>query len=369
MKNLVKLNEDMVAMARSRSPADRERLLMSVADLCQEGENLSADAQATIQAIFMDLVVQAERDIRRRLSEKLSGAAWAPHALISILALDEIEIARPLIAQSPMLKDADLIRLLVEATLEHQIEVARRPNIGAPVVSAILDQSQPQVLAALADNTTAEVTPLHLQRLVIASRRIVSLRGSLARHPKLTEELAHTLYGWVGETLRGSIAERFTIDPALLSKSMSEAVADALAGAPGDTATPSTADAERERSAMERRLVGKLQAAGQLRPGYLLRALREGRGSLFETAIAVLGDYEVEDVRKALNSNRTDLLALACAGIGIDRSVFPTLLGLIQGLNQGRPVSGANGVAKISAAFSMQPQAAAEGFRSGVAAI
>ena len=48
-----------------------------------------------------------------------------------MLALDEIEIARPIIAASPVLKDADLIRLLVEATIEHQIEVARRPNLGA----------------------------------------------------------------------------------------------------------------------------------------------------------------------------------------------------------------------------------------------
>ena len=31
---------------------------------------------------------------------------------------------------SPVLGDEDLIRLLVEATIEHQIEVARRPNLG-----------------------------------------------------------------------------------------------------------------------------------------------------------------------------------------------------------------------------------------------
>jgi uncharacterized protein (DUF2336 family) len=367
MDSLLRKNEDMIDLARSRTPADRERLLMSMADLCHDGKALSDDAKATIQSIFMDLVVQAEREIRQRLSEKLSAAPWAPHALINILALDEIEIARPIIAQSPVLADSDLVRLLVEATLEHQIEVARRPYIGANVVSAILDQSQPQVLAALADNGTAAVSPLHMQRLVAASRRLVSLRGSLARHPKLSDELAQTLYGWVGEALRASIAERFTIDPAMLAKSVTEAVSD-VTGAGEHIPDPSAADTQREREGMERRLIDKLEAAGQLRPGYLLRALREGRGSLFISALATLGGYDAEDIRKVIAADRADLLALACCGVGIDRSVFPTMISLVQGLNNGRPTA-ASGAAKVAEAFTKLPEVAAKAFRTGVAAI
>lgn len=366
MDSLATKNEDMVDLARSRTPVDRERLLMSMADLCRGGQVLSDEAKNEIQAIFLDLVVQAERDIRQRLSEKLAGAVWAPHALISILALDEIEIARPIIAQSPALNDGDLVRLLVEATLEHQIEVARRPNIGQPVVSAIIDQNQPHVLAALADNTTAQVTPLHMQRLVAASRRIVALRGSLARHPRLTDEMAQTLYTWVGETLRSSIAERFTIDPALLARTMDETVADVLGNEP--PAGLSTAEAQREREAMEWRLIDKLKAADQLRPGYLLRCLREGRASLFVSALAALGGYDVELVRKSITSDRADLLALACAGVGIDRSVFPTMISLVQALSKGKPTT-AGGLAKPAQAFTLNQKDAAAAFIRGASAI
>ena len=48
------------------------------------------------------------------------------------------------------------------------------------------------------------------------------MRGALARHPRLNADLAESLYGWVGETLRAAIAERFTIDPAKLAASVSE---------------------------------------------------------------------------------------------------------------------------------------------------
>ena len=358
----------MLALAKSRTPADRERLLMGVADLCDSPGPLTEDAKALVQDIFMGLVVQAERDIRLRLSEKLAAAPWAPPALISILALDDIEIARPLIARSPMLQDDDLIRLLVEATLEHQIEVARRPNIGSPVVSAILDQNQPAVMTALADNTSARVTPMQMQRLVVASRRIAGLRGPLARHPGLTDNLAHTLYGWVGDALRTSIAERFAIDKSKLGETLSEAVSEAIAGG-AEPRGMSAADVEREQAEMERRLVAKLESAGQLRPGYLLRSLREGRRTLFEQALATLGGFEPKQIARVIAANRPDLLALACVSVGIDRSVFPTILELVQGLNGGRPTASAGGGARVSAAFGATAHEAAEAFRAAVVAI
>ena len=119
-------SESLLGLARSRAPADRERLLLGVVDLCAAGQAAASAAtappvQALLSSIFMSLVVEAERDIRQRLAEKLATAEWAPPTLINVLALDEIEIARPIIAASPLLQDADLIRLLIEATIEHLV--------------------------------------------------------------------------------------------------------------------------------------------------------------------------------------------------------------------------------------------------------
>jgi uncharacterized protein (DUF2336 family) len=208
---------------------------------------------------------------------------------------------------------------------------------------------------------------MHMQRLVVASRRIASLRGPLARHPKLDDNLAHTLYGWVGDALRANISERFKIDPKKLGETLSDAVAEAIAG--DEPAGPTAADINREQFEMERRLIAKLESAGQLRPGYLLRALREGRKTLFEQALATLGGFETADVSKSIRLNRPDLLALACAAVGIDRSVFPTILGLIQGLNGGRPVASSSGAARTAVAFAATPEEASAAFRKGAAAI
>jgi len=358
--------DSLLDLAKSRAPADRERLLLAIADLCDtphaDDAMRSPGIQALLSSIFMSLVVEAERDIRHRLAEKLASADWAPPALVNVLALDEIEIARPLIEKSPVLGDDDLIRLLVEATIEHQIQVARRPHLGRAVAAEILKQAEPAVLTALAGNPTAELAYAELAELVDFAKTIPALRLPLSQHPKLTGRLAEKLYLWVALALRQSLAERFRLDVAELDKALAASVAEAHTAAPSDSVVRTSREGEQEE--MERRLVQKLHAAGQLRPGYLVRALREGRLSLFVSALAVLGRFEDQQVRGTIDSDRPELLALACAAVGIDRSVFPDLLELVRRLNNGRPGGGGESARRASGAFTpVTPQVAAAAFR------
>ena len=121
---------------------------------------------------------------------------------------------------------------------------------------------------------------------------------------------------------------------------------------------------EGEREVMEQRLIDKLYSAGQLRPGYLIRALREGRLGLFTGALAMLGRFDTAHVRATLDSDRPELLALACAAVGIDRSVFPDILEMTRQLNNGRPGGGSEGARKASVAFApVSQEVAASAFR------
>lgn len=368
--SLVIGSDDLLELAKSRAPADRERLMLAIVDLCENGGADTPHVQALLSSIFMSLVVEAERDIRRRLAEKLATALWAPPALINVLALDEIEIARPIIASSPILKEHDLVRLLVEATIEHQIEVARRPSLPGAAVAAILRQQEPAVMTALAGNATAEVTERDLRQLIGASRRIAALRSPLSRHPHLNAQLAMQLYVWVGQAVRKTLAEQFRLDVAALDQALAETLQEVHDGAIGDTEVAAAMPKDGEREEMERRLIDKLHSAGQLRPGYLVRALREKRLSLFAAALARLGRFDGDHVRRALNSDQPELLALACASVGIDRSVFPSILQMVRDLNAGRPCGGADGALRAAGAFTPSaPQVAGAAFRQAVGAI
>lgn len=365
-------SESLLDLAKSRQPADRERLLLAIVDLCDAPNGSEAmkspENQALLSSIFMSLVVEAERHIRHLLSQRLAHADWAPNALINILALDDIEIARPIIAFSPVLGEHDLVRLLVEATIEHQIEVARRPRLTQTVVAAILEQAEPEVLTALASNDTAELSQTDMDELVEISRSVAAMRTPLSQHPKLTDTLARRLYFWVGAALRDGLVDRFQLDSVALDAALSASVAEAHTGSPSDGQQRTARVGELE--AMEQRLIDKLHAAGQLRPAYLIRALREGRLGLFIAALCALGGFEPAQVRASLKTDRPELLALACVAVGIDRSVFPDILEMTRKLNDGLPGGGAEGARKAAVAFApVTTEVAAAAFREAVKAL
>lgn len=181
-----------------------------------------------------------------------------------------------------------------------------------------------------------------------------------AREPQVQTELA-AVFGQILDGAEPSVRRRFAEKVAgavWLSPDFARRLAEE-AGPPENEPEPKDA---------EGRLVRKLQAAGQLKPGFLLRTLREGRLTLFKTGLATLGGFAPSEIDRALTSDRPDLLALAGSVVGLDRSVFPTVLELVRGLNEGAP-RGGGGEALEAALLISDPRAAAEAFRTGLATL
>lgn len=349
--------EPLLELARRREPKDRERLMARLVELCEaQGPDLAPAAAAEIEQVFLTLAREADRDTRARLAAQIAPAAWAPMRLIESLAEGDVEAARPVIAASPLLDDEALLRLVAEASLAHQIEVARRPRISARIVAAMIERGEPAVLTALAANPTAEVTPAAMARLVDRAKTVAALGAPLAAHPRLTSDLAQSLYLWVGHNVRHDIVARFEIDPALLDAEIAAA------------AQPPPRPGPAGPSAGEIKLVDKLERGGELRPGYLIRALRDHQLGVFEAGLARLGGFSVGEVCRAVSDpERPELLALALASIDLDRGVFPTVLEMVRQCTDGLPGGGAEGGRRAQSAFGpFAPQVAARAFRQAL---
>lgn len=311
----------LIDLAAARPPEEQQRLLLGVAELYHSVGGQTG-APAALTEVFVAMVRVAEQDIRRILAERLADAAWAPTDLVRLLAADAIEIARPVIAASPLLLDADLMALLQEASLDHQVQVALRPDLGATIVRAILDRGEPAVMTALAVNRTARLDAADMARLVEQARSIAALRAPLTRHPRLSEDQALRLYQWVGDALKQAISQRFSLDAAALTTAVASAARQATETSPDQAAA---------------NLAAKLHAADQLRPATLMRAVREKKLDLFIHALALLSRLETDALRRALRGDTARPLFLACAAAGLDRAAFPALLREVRQLNHGLP--------------------------------
>jgi uncharacterized protein (DUF2336 family) len=324
--------DHLLALARNPSSDARQRLMLGVVAL-GEACPPSTEVSPVVGEILMTLARQAETAIRKVLAEKLAHAEWAPVALVNILALDEIEIARPIIESSPILQDEHLLRVLYEASREHQIAVASRPSVSGRVCDAVIEQAEPAVLMALTTNSTAKLSADGLRRLVEHSRQISDLRCPLTRHPLLTEALAEELYQCVGTALREAITARFRVDETTFGAAVNDSVLSVmrLDDFTHDPAIRGDLDET------ERRLVEKFQASGQLRASLLIRAVREKRPGLFAYGLAALSGIAVDRVRTAMAAPSPEALYYACAAVGIDRAVFPQLLEDLRKINKSLP--------------------------------
>lgn len=313
--------QSLVDLARHHAPEDRAQLFSRVADLFQAStQSPSGNEHALLLEIMRALSAQVDVELRLSLAERLADHPEADHDLIRMLAHDKIEVATPVILRSVVLTEYDLIEIVRECSVDHCATVARRPEIPEAVSEVLVQTDVPDVLRALAANSTARIAIAALQRLADASRDDKTLLTSLVTRHKLPQGVALRMYTWASAALRKHILDHYKIDPKLLDQELAHAVSRELTRDPADPNTKRLQE-----------LVDKLYNSGQLKPGFLLKALREDQIDLFRLAFARLADVDPAIMSKILADGDFSMTALAVRAVGIDRSAFQTIVHKLHG--------------------------------------
>jgi len=303
-----------------QSGASREEIYLAVASLYRiQGTGLNARERELMREILRRLTRDVEMAIRIALAQRLSEDTTAPHDLILLLVDDSIEVARPLIINSPLLTESDVLKLIAESGVSHQEAVAGRAHIGIPVTDALAASEHESVLLALVRNATARISSSTYETLVEKSRALTGLQEPLVNRPDLPPQLASKMCEWVSDALKSYIKTNYQMAP----MSVEAALSDANAVLNSEPAGPSDPPAD-----SAQKLIEKLAASGQLKAGFLMRVLSQGQVDLFDLAFSRLLGVELTRFRATFYESGARLVALACRAAGIDRSVFPTVFNL-----------------------------------------
>jgi uncharacterized protein (DUF2336 family) len=301
------------SLAKSRF----DEIYLAVTTLLQHQNGSIANHERILAAdILKRLSKDVEMSIRIALAERLASDATAPHDLILLLCDDRIEVARLILARSPVLSDADLIRVIETGSDGHQIAVAARPAIGESVSAALARHACEAAVIVLLRNSDAKIDRSTFEHLSQRARKSPDLQEPLVDRNDLPRDLAQLLYVWVSGALRTALTARYPEAAQMLGPAIVEAVATFQS------------DESPVTGANARKLVEKLHVSGQLRASFLIRVLNQGQMELFEYAFAALLGMELETMRKALYGDNPMTVALACRAAGIDRSVFLTVFTL-----------------------------------------
>lgn len=302
------------SVAQSRDKLDD--VYLAVATLFEHQKAVTENEREIAADILRHLSKDVEMSIRIALAERLADNPEAPHELILLLADDRIEVARPVLARSPVLCNEDLLRVIERGTIDHHIVVAERPAIGETVSAALARSECEAVVIALLRNETAKISHATFDLLVGRAQHLVNLHEPLAGRKDLPGALASRMYIWVSAALKTALVGRYPHIAHSLARAIDENTTSLQAGK--QSTSPESA----------KKLIDKLLAAGQLRSSFLVRVLHQGQMELFEQGFAALLKMDVQTMRKALYGESPHTVALACRAVGIDRSVFMTVFNL-----------------------------------------
>ena len=311
--------EQLFELARQKSREGRAELYRNVASLFEGADDRLADRERALMTdIMRRLSHEVEMAVRRRLADQIAKNPQAPHELVVLLANDRIEVAYPILVESEVLRDADLVEVVQHRTFQHRMAVAMRTGLSEPVTDALVKGGEPDVIVQLLTNTDARISADALAHLVQESERIDRYQNPLLRRGDLPKELALRMLAWVSAALREYVIDHFDVDVHELDDALSAVVDDARWDDQNGT----------DEDGPSRRLVEKLFAAGELTPSFLLKSLNRGEVLMFELAFARLTGLRATLMRRILYEPGGEGLAMACRAIGIDRSVFMTLFRL-----------------------------------------
>lgn len=158
-------------------------------------------------AVMLKLADMVEPSVRAEAASRFAELQRAPAAIVHKLALDDIEVAQPLLIRSNLLTDDDLIGIAEIRGNRHRRVIATRPGIGERVSAVMAERGDDGVRRALAANVTARLSPEVLSKLLDQARRDVEMQDLLAEHPLASDEVLEALLEFGGENAQ-AVANR-----------------------------------------------------------------------------------------------------------------------------------------------------------------
>lgn len=304
---------DVETLQRDRSPAARAKVAAKFGrqfdELCAGNGRPLADA--VLELLVRDLAVE----VRQALALTVAGSAALPPKVAQQLAEDGIEIARPILEQSPVLTDEDLLRVVRTHALQYGLAVAGRARVSEVVSDALVASGHEEVVRRLIDNAGAAISEGTLQRVIQDFRCDDQIHTRLVRRPALPFEVVEQLIGVLGDRLEWALVRDRRLPPD---------EARALMAAVRERAAISFTARAHADSKLQQHLLGLL-AAGALGHEQLLAYLRDGEIASLEIGLALHARLDLNQVRQLLyHADRRHLAAL-CIAAGFATPHYITL--------------------------------------------
>jgi len=151
-----------------RPSSQRFTILRKLTDLfLADAQSYSDDSIQLFDELMGRLIEQIERQALVELSSRLAPAERAPRNVIGRLSRhDDIEIAEPVLAQSSVLTDHDLVEIAKTKSQAHLYAIAGRAVVSEPVTDILVDRGDAKVAGKVVANAGARFSRWSFAKVV-----------------------------------------------------------------------------------------------------------------------------------------------------------------------------------------------------------
>jgi uncharacterized protein (DUF2336 family) len=245
---------------------------------CIEDAELSPEERTHAEAIIAMMAQDAAVLVRRALAVALKNSPKLPRDVANKLARDVETVALPVILNSPVLTDADLVQIVRACPPAKQVAVASRATLSATVTGAIADYAGVEAVERALANDNAEFDADGLETTLDRFAGVSAITAAMVRRDELPVTITEKLVSLVAGEVFDHLVNNHELPPQI--------AIDLAMGARERVTIDIVEQAARQQDLG--RFVQQLNLNGRLNPSLLMRGLCLGHIEFVEHAMAEL---------------------------------------------------------------------------------
>ena len=281
---------------------------------CIEDAELSAEERAHAEGILAIMAQDTAILVRRALAVALKNSPKLPHEIATKLARDVETISLPIILNSPMLTDMDLVEIVRTCPPAKQVAVASRAHLSVVVTGAIAQHAVPEAVQRAIANDNAQFDENGLETVLDRFAGVSAITAAMVHRNELPLNITEKLVSLVAGEAFDYLVNNHELPPQI--------AIDLAMGARERVAIDIVEQAGRQKDTA--RFVQQLNLNGRLSPSLLMRGICLGHIEFVEHAMAELAGMAHKRMWLMIHDSGPLGLKTAFDQTGLPPRLFPS---------------------------------------------
>jgi uncharacterized protein (DUF2336 family) len=210
----------------SKSTTRQVKALVRITDLFSAGSgNYSKQQIELFDEVFKALIGVVELKTRVKLAKRLAASSDAPAALVRVFAFDDdIAVAGPVLSQSNVLSEQDIVISARTQDQNHLYAIAQRLALSEAITDILVERGESNVVRAVARNSGAQISEQGFHRLILRAGE----DSELALHVGLRRDVPRHQFVRLLEVVSAEVCNRIIAESQQSSGATREAVTEVV---------------------------------------------------------------------------------------------------------------------------------------------